>query len=54
MKCTNSASGFWSITSKYAKKLGAEVLHKTICLWIVIKKGDTPIGAKSIATAALG
>jgi uncharacterized membrane protein YkvA (DUF1232 family) len=49
-----SDDGFWASVGKYAKKLGAEVIHKAICLWIVIQKSNAPIWAKSVAMAALG
>ena len=49
-----SDNGFWITVKKYAKKIGRETLHKSLCLWLVIKEGDAPIWAKTTAVSALG
>lgn len=49
-----SESKFWSKVTKYAKKAGAEVIEKAICLWYVLQKSDTPAWAKATIIGALG
>lgn len=49
-----SDEGFWATLGKYAKKIGGEAIHTSVCLWVVIKESDAPLWAKSTAMAALG
>jgi len=45
---------FWNKVTKYAKKAGAEVIEKAICLWYVLQKPDTPAWAKATIIGTLG
>lgn len=49
-----SEDKFWGKAQRFAKRLGKDVLHTAITLYLVAKDNDTPIWAKSTIFAALG
>lgn len=49
-----SENGFWDKINGFAKKAGKDVIEKSLCLYYVTKKPETPQWAKATAYGALG
>lgn len=49
-----SESSFWEKIANHAKQAGREVVEKSLCIYYVTKKPDTPQWAKATAYGALG
>lgn len=49
-----SEEDFWKKISKYAKQAGREVVEKSLCIYYVTRKPETPQWAKATAYGALG
>lgn len=49
-----SEDGFWGKLSKYAKKIGSELLEIALKMYYALQDSDTPLWAKSTIIGALG
>ena len=49
-----SEDGLFSVITKYAKKIGGEVIYKALQLFYVLQKPNIPLKAKATIIGALG